>query len=64
MWLSMPPDQSRRLEELEHSLCAAEATLAVVGVDNSVAVVRSRADGPVAAAEQPVAALARRYSRR
>ena len=64
MWLSMPPDQSRRLEELVHSLCAAEATLAVVEVDNSVAVVRSRADGLVAAAEQPVAALARRYSRR
>ena len=62
MWLSMPPDQSRRLEELVHSLCAAEATLAVVEVDNSV--VRSRADGLVAAAEQPVAALARRYSRR
>ena len=64
MWLSMPPDQSGRLEELAHSLRAAEATLAVVEVNSSVAVARSRAGGLVAAAEQPVAAVARRYSRR
>ena len=63
MWLSMPPDQSRCLEELAHTLRAAEATLAVVEVDNPVAVARSHAGGLVAAAEQPVAAVARRYSR-
>ena len=63
MWLSMPPDQSRRLEELAHTLRAAEATLAVVEVDNPVAVARSHAGGLVAVAEQPVAAVARRYSR-
>ena len=60
----MPPDQSGRLGELAHSLRAAEATLAVVEVDNLVAVARGLAGGDVAAADQPVAAVARRYSRR